>query len=130
VLPTFWPDLKRHLRHSSAELLQHYMRLLDVGSTLSTSSSSKHTTYSTFKAALGHPLGSAVVLYCLRQLGQLHSSINEEARKANSDITADLWRAVADVTDMAVPLETIKLVYRAELGETAEHKRLIAVASR
>jgi hypothetical protein len=128
VLPTFWPDIKQHLRRSSAELLQHYMRLLDIGSTLPPSTA-KHPTYSTFKTAMGHPLGSTVVLYCLRQLGQLHAAINEEARKANTGVAADLWRAVADTTDLASPLETVRLEYRPELGETAEQKRLISLAS-
>ncbi len=50
LLATLWPGLKRHLRRSSADLVLHYLHLLNYGTTKS--SSKQSSSYSTYKWAL------------------------------------------------------------------------------
>ena len=106
LLPSFWPPLKKHLRHASFAVLQHYLRLLNAGA----DNSSKNSSYSTFKLTLTNNLGVSVLLLLLARMGPMLKSMNSaEEKKDAENLLSSLWTSVGTVKEIAEPFEKLNL---------------------
>lgn len=127
MLPTFWPDIKRHLHRASFGLLHHYLCFFNAGA--SSSSSSKNTSYSTFKNTLSNPLGLTIVLTIIKLMDPMLLGVsNEEKRDANT-VLGEILSAVQQVKEVAKPLEKVEIGLHG-FKQSKELKLLVDIAAK
>ena len=132
LLLRFWPDIKSHLTNDacSYELLTHYLTLLNAGAAANSGSSSSKMGVSTFKQALSHPLGVSVILCILQLFAAMQPALSAADKKSIANLTSEVTAALADVAEVASPLEVIEVDWKAlKIADNKQIKRL-AEASR
>ena len=130
IVPKYLDDLKPHIQGANLELLLHYFKLLNAGSSSNAASPSPKMSFATFKLSVANGFGVSVILLLMKYLIEMWESLSSKEEKEAKKILTDLATAVSDVGDgLAEPLEPIKVDIDQLVVDSKELRRLAAVGT-